>query len=151
VLAVRDHLGELRAASTSSGETGPPWPQVLAVSADLRPVVISFVDDADRLSAYREHLAVDFPVVADPDRLLYRALGAERGRLRDVWSRGTLRMYVDLIRKGRKLRRPRDDTRQLGADAVVGPDGRLEALWLPASPDTRPSITEIAATIRRSR
>lgn len=138
MIAVRDHLDELQDASRSAG------------SVDLLPVVVSFVDDTDRLSAYREHLAIDFPVVGDPDRLLYRALGAERGRLRDVWSRGTLRMYVDLVRKGRKLRPPRDDTRQLGADAVVGPDGHLEARWLPASPDARPSITEIAAEIRRA-
>jgi hypothetical protein len=142
VIAVRDHLDELHEASASHRAAGPSGP--------LRPVVVSFVDDTDRLAAYREHLAIEFPIVADPGRLLYRALGAERGRLRDVWSPGTLRMYVDLIRTGRKLRPPRDDTRQLGADAVVGPDGRLEALWLPASPDARPSITEIADTIRRN-
>jgi hypothetical protein len=139
VIAVRDHIDELRAASRAADSPG---------STDLRPVVITFVDDADRLTAYREHLGIEFPVVADPDRALYRALGVERGRLRDVWSLGTLRMYVHLVRQGRKLRPPRDDTRQLGADAVVGPDGRLEALWLPASPDDRPTVAEMASAMR---
>jgi hypothetical protein len=141
VIAVRDHIDELRAASTASASPG---------SADLRPVVVTFVADADRLTAYREHLEIDFPVVADPDRVLYRSLEVERGRLRDVWSLGTLRMYAHLVRQGRKLRPPRDVTRQLGADAVVGPDGRLEALWRPASPDDRPAVAEIAATILAS-
>lgn len=115
---------------------------------DLRPVVVSFHDDPERLAAYREHLAVEFPIVADPERLLYRALGAERGRLIDVWSPGTLRMYARLVRQGRRLRDVRllaDDTRQLGADAIVDAHGRLAHLWLPDGPDHRPTIEEIAA------
>jgi hypothetical protein len=120
VIAVRDHLDQL---------------------GDALPVVITFAVDPARLAAYRTHLDLGFPVVTDVDRTLYRRLGADRGSLRQVWSPGTLMMYARLIRSGRRLTTPTEDTRQLGADAVVGRDGRLERVWLPESPDARPPIT----------
>ena len=83
--------------------------------------------------------------MSDPDRVLYRALGAGRGRIRDVWSLGTLRMYARLLYRGMRLRRPIEDTRQLGADAVIDRDGALVHAWLPDGPDHRPTVDEIAA------
>ena len=127
MIAVRDHLGQL---------------------GDALPVVITFVDDPARLVAYRAYLGVAFPVLADTDRVLYHLLGAGRGSIRDVWSPGTIKMYVRLIRRGRRLRIPTDDTRQLGADAVLDRDGRLHRVWLPPSPDSRPTLEEVAAVIR---
>ena len=109
---------------------------------EVQPVVVSFNDDVGRLAAYRDFLEVDFPFVSDPERQLYQALGAERGRLRDVWSLGTLRMYARLLVRGMRLRVPIEDTRQLGADAVVDRAGRVVHVWLPDGPDHRPTIDE---------
>jgi hypothetical protein len=85
--------------------------------------------------------------VADTDRTLYQLLGAERGSNRQVWSAGTIRMYPRLIRSGRRLRRPTEDIRQLGADAVVGRDGDLRFLSLPSTPDARPPIGDLIAAL----
>lgn len=126
MLAVREHLGQL---------------------GDSLPVVVTFTDDPARLTAYREHLGLDFPVVADVDRTLYRRLGVGRGSLRRVWSLGTLRMYGGLILRGRRLRRPTEDTRQLGADVVVDRDGRIAKLWIADGPDDRPDVREIVAAV----
>ena len=126
MLAVRDHLDQL---------------------GDVLPIVITFTDDPTRLAAYRTHLGIDFPVVADVDRVLYRRFGAGRGSLRRVWSPGTLVMYARLLRRGRRLHTPTEDTRQLGADAVIDRDGRLHRLWLPPGPDTRPHIDEIIVAV----
>lgn len=122
MIAVRDHLDQL---------------------GDALPVVVTFTDDPGRLAAYREHLDVSFPVLADVDRVLYDLLGAGRGSIRKVWSPGTLAMYGRLLRRGRRLHPPTEDTRQLGADAIVGRDGRLQRVWLPESPDARPPIQTI--------
>ena len=127
MIAVRDHLDQL---------------------GDVLPVVVTFTDDPRRLAAYRTHLQVDFPVLADVDRGLYTLLGAGRGSIRQVWSPGTLAMYARLLRRGRRLRTPTDDTRQLGADAVIDRDGRLAKVWLPPSPDARPAISEIVEVVR---
>jgi peroxiredoxin len=127
VIAVRDHLDQL---------------------GDALPVVITFADDPARLAAYRTYLDIEFPVLADVDRTLYRLLGAGRGSLRRVWSPGTIAMYARLIRRGRRLRPPTEDTRQLGADAVIDRDGRLHRLWLPPTPDARPAVDEIVDAVR---
>ncbi|MGE0139489.1 MAG: AhpC/TSA family protein [Ilumatobacteraceae bacterium] len=111
------------------------------------PVVVTFTDDIGRLDAYREHLGINTPVLADPERSLYRAVGAGRGSLRRVWSPGTLAMYAKLLRRGRRLRPPTEDTRQLGADLLVDADGRLRRLWLPEGPDLRPSVEELVAAV----
>jgi peroxiredoxin len=127
VIAVRDHLHQL---------------------GDALVVVVSFADDPARLAAYRDHLGIDFAVLSDVDRVLYRLLGAGRGSLRRVWSPGTLALYARLLYRGRRLQVSNDDTRQLGADAVIDRDGRLRRLWLPDSPDTRPGIDQIIDAVR---
>lgn len=106
MIAVRDHLDQL---------------------GDTLPVVITFADDPSRLTAYRTYLDLEFPVVADVDRTLYRLLGAGRGSFFRVWSPGTIAMYARLVRRGRRLHAPTEDTRQLGADAVIDRDGRSTA------------------------
>lgn len=118
----------------------------LEAFGDATIAVVTFAAP-DRLAAHRDHLGVPFSVLADPERTLYRFLGAERGSMRQIWSLGTMRMYARLLRAGRRLRRPTEDMRQLGADAVVGRDGRLRYLSLPSSPDTRPPIADLLAAL----
>ena len=115
---------------------------------DALPVVITFAEVPSRLAAYRTYLDLEFPVVADVDRTLYGLLGAGRGSFRRVWSAGTIAMYARLILRGRRLRPPTEDTRQLGADAVIDRDGRLHRLWLPPTPDARPPVDEIVVAVR---
>ena len=109
---------------------------------DATVAVVTFAP-WERLAAYRDHLHVSFPLLSDVDRDLYRLLGAERANSRQVWSLGTLRMYARLVRDGRRLQRPTEDIHQLGADAVVGRDGVLRYLCLPATPDSRPRVDEL--------
>ena len=116
---------------------------------NMLPVVVTFTDDVGRLAAYRAHLDIDFPLLADPTRSLYDLVGAGRGSLRRVWSPGTIAMYARLVRRGRRLRPPSEDTRQLGADLLIDAHGRLRRVWLPESPDRRPSLDEIVAAARR--
>jgi len=113
---------------------------------DATVVVVSFAHP-DRLAQYRHHLQLPFALVSDPDRVLYHLLGAERGTMRQVWNLGTLRLYARLLRRGRRLQRATEDIRQLGADAVVGRDGRLRYLALPEHPDRRPPISDLIAAL----
>ena len=121
MIAVRDHLDRF---------------------GDATVAVVTFTDP-QRLAAYRAHLQVPFAMVSDVDRSLYRMLGAVHGSFRRTWSMSTLRAYGRLLRRGYRLRRPTEDTRQLGADAVIGRDGRLRYLALPNRPDDRPPVTDL--------
>ncbi|HSL58476.1 MAG TPA: AhpC/TSA family protein [Acidimicrobiales bacterium] len=113
---------------------------------DAEIAVVTF-GDPSRLGAHRQHLGVPFPVLADPALAVYGLFGVARGSRRQVWSAGTLRMYARLLRDGRRLQRSTEDVRQLGADAVIGRDGRLRYLSRPSSPDTRPPVAELIAAL----
>ena len=125
MIAVRDHLDQF---------------------GDATIVIVTFAAP-ERLAAYRDHLAVPFTIVTDIDRRLYHLLGAERGSNRQIWSLGTLRMYAGLLRRGRHLSKPTEDIHQLGADAVVGRNGRLRFLSLPSTPDARPPVSDLIAAL----
>jgi len=113
---------------------------------DATIAVVTFAAP-ERLAEYRDHLRLPFAVLADPERRLYDLLGAGRGATRQVWSIGTLRRYVRLVGTGRRLRWPTEDIHQLGADAVIGRDGRLRYLALPAGPDLRPPVEALLAAL----
>lgn len=118
--------------------------------ADAHVAVVTFAGGVMPAAAYRRHLGldeIDVPVLVDPDRAMYRALGASRGSLRRVWSPGTLAMYARLLRAGRRLQRSDEDTRQLGADVVIDRRGRVHRLWLPDGPDRRPPVSELVDAV----
>jgi hypothetical protein len=101
------------------------------------------------LRGYRSRLGLPFPVLADEDRSVYRAYGFGRASLLRVWSPSVLAEYGRLLRAGRRLRRPTEDTRQLGGDVVVGPDGRIAYLRRSSGPDDRPPVDELVEAVAR--
>ena len=125
MLAVRDHLDQF---------------------SDATIVIVTFAA-LERLGTYRDHLAIPFTIATDTDRRLYGLLGAERGSNRQIWSFGTLRMYGGLLLRGRRPQRPTEDMHELGADGVVGRDGRLRYLSLPSTPDARPPVSDLIAAL----
>jgi hypothetical protein len=114
--------------------------------ADATVAVVTFAEP-DRLTVYRAHLDIPFPILSDPTRKLYELLGAGHGTNRQIWSLGTLRIYARFLREGKRPARPTEDIHQLGADAVIGRDGRLRYLALPTSPDRRPPIADLVAAL----
>ena len=104
-----------------------------------------------RLAGHRAHLDVPFPILADVDRLVYRAFDLRRGPVHRIWNPGTLRLYADLLRRGRRLQRPTEDTRQLGGDFVIDPAGRLSAGFWPRSPDDRPTMSALIEAVHQAR
>ena len=117
---------------------------------DISVAVVTF-SDVSELAAYREHLGVPFPLLSDPSRALYRRFDLGRGTLRAVYGWGTLRRYAQLLRRGRRLRRPIADTRQLGGDFVIDPAGVLVATFRETSPVDRPTVDELVSLVRRAR
>jgi len=109
--------------------------------ADTEVVLVTFTDPA-QLVSYRAKTGLPFPILVDADRSVYRAYGLGRASTRRVWSLGVLRTYARLLRRDGvgSLERPTDDTRQLGGDMVVAPDGTLAWGFWSDGPDDRPTI-----------
>ncbi|GAA1089624.1 peroxiredoxin-like family protein [Kitasatospora arboriphila] len=108
--------------------------QAELAAAGVREAVV-FHSPADELRPYADSLP--FPLVADPDRQLYRAFGVERGAraLLDprVWPTvlRALARSVPLALRGKErppAARPLGGRLGLPADFLIGPDGRLFAV-----------------------
>lgn len=93
-----------------------------------------------------------FPVLLDQDRITYRAFGLGRGSFRRVWGWKAARRYLDILRaEGTAgLKRPTEDTLQLGGDFVVDPEGNLSYGFWGDGPDDRPSTEDLIAAVRRT-
>ena len=109
--------------------------------------LITFTTD-EQLARYRHRRQLSFPMLRDPDRAVYDASGLGRGGFLDVWGGRAMRRYWQILRPSgpgrlRDLAAATDDTRQLGADVVIRPDGRLAwGHWSVRSTD-RPSVDDI--------
>ena len=116
---------------------------------DADVVLIAFTS-SDELDAYVQHRRLSFPVLNDADRSVYRAYGFGRGSLRNVWGLLTLRRYAEILRRGgfRDLATPTEDTRQLGGDIVIAPDGTLAWGHWGTGPADRPSIDELRHAVK---
>jgi hypothetical protein len=90
------------------------------------------------------HLGWPGRILTDQDRVLYRRLGVGRAPLWRIYSPATLATYAAVLACGHRLARPVEDTRQLGADAIMI-DGVVRRLWRPRSPDDRPAAAEVIA------
>ena len=117
---------------------------------DAEIVVVTFASPRV-LKGYRRRCAEPLRVVADEDRVLYRAFGFGRGSVWRGWGWRALRRYVELLRSGHRLERTDADTLQLGGNAVVAPDGTLAWLFAGDGPDDRPSVDEIIEAVRSCR
>lgn len=108
------------------------------------PLVVAGFSPPDALAALAAHLGLTGPVVSDPERAVYRRLGLRRAPVWRVYSARTLAGYAGRALRGVPLRKPVEDTRQMGGDALVR-NGRVVRLWRPRTPDDRAAPATIAA------
>ena len=118
----------------------------LAELGQARVALVTFTRQRN-LRGFRALLRLPYPVLADEDRAAYRAFGLGRAPWWRVWGVTTLARYAGLLLRGRRLRRPTEDIRQLGGDFVVGPDGRLVYVHRSKGPADRPSVDELIAAV----
>lgn len=90
-----------------------------------------------------------FPVVADPERLAYRAFGLERGGWGMFFTWRALRRYLGLMFSGWRLRWPgtKEDVFQLGGDFVLDAAKRIVFAHRSADPGDRPTVAALLAAL----
>lgn len=112
-------------------------------------VLVTFTERSD-LARYAAGHQLPFPVVTDPERTAYRAYGLGRGSVARVWGWRALRRYVAILLEDgfAGLRRPTEDTLQLGGDFVIDPAGTLVYGYWGEGPDDRPTVAALLAAAR---
>ena len=105
-----------------------------------RAVFVTFDDPAAVRALLLADVDAPGPVLVDRAREAYHAWGLGRVSFRRLWLDPNLyRQYARLLRSGERIRGSGSDSRQLGGDFVVDPDGRI-AYSRPQQRDDRPPV-----------
>ena len=121
-----------------------------AIEAEGARLVVVTPQSAARAASWRDDVSLgEALVIADPERTLYKALGARRPR--PLWA---LRPRVAAVGVRAILAGDRptvtkgDDTLQLGADVVVDRTGQIAFLHLASDAADRTSPEDLVAVLR---
>jgi len=114
----------------------------------MRIAVVTF-ETSPLVRAYLADTSIAWPVLIDAERRVYRAYGMHRGRLSDIWGLGTWMAYAKELARGRLPRSSGGDTRQLGGDVLIDPDGQVRLHHVGRGPADRPSVAAILDARRR--
>lgn len=109
-------------------------------------------DDAEVLSrSMLDGVSCPYPVLVDVDRTSYGQWGLRRATFAGVWLDPSVwSQYWRLLRSGERIRALGKDTRQLGGDFIVDPQGMI-AYSRPQERDDRPPVGQLLAAIERPR
>ena len=123
-------------------------PEIEAAGARL---VVVTPQSAARAATWRDELSLGSAlVIADPERTLYRALGARRPKPLWVLRPRVASAGLRALLAGERVSVTRgDDTLQLGADVVVNHEGQIAFLHLAADAADRTPPEELITVLRR--
>jgi len=118
-------------------------------AAGARLVVVT-PQSAARAAPWRDELFLgNTLVIADPERTLYKALGARRPKPLWVLRPRVASAGLRALLAGERVGVTRgDDTLQLGADVVVDENGQIVFLHLAADAADRTPPDELVAVVR---
>lgn len=113
-------------------------------------VVISFAKP-EQLLPYQKHHQWPFVILADPKRIAYQAFGLQRLSWFQVFSLSTLRLYVRLLREGKRSQNyGKEDYYQAGGDFLLDRDGNILFAHRSQDPADRPELGKLLEAIDRT-
>lgn len=113
-------------------------------------LVLAMFSAPGNLDSYAEPSG--FTILIDQERNAYSDYGLGRGSIPTIYGLNTIRGYLGLFaRRGlRDVRRPSEDTLQLGGDFVIDPKGVLRYGHWATGPNDRPDINELLQAAKSS-
>jgi hypothetical protein len=114
---------------------------------DVEVVVVTF--EAGPLAlGYAEETSLQWPLLVDAHRVIYREYGMLSASFGDVWGPQTWWAYLKAILHGDRPRKSEGDIYQRGGDVLVDPEGIVRLHHVGKGPADRPSVDEILARVR---
>lgn len=112
-------------------------------------IVVSFARP-ESLVLYQMHHRWPFVLLADPDRNAYRYFDLKRLPWYRVFSPSMLRLYLSLLRKGRRIQNyGKDDYFQAGGDFLLDREGIILFAHRSHDPSDRPTVKRLLEEISR--
>jgi peroxiredoxin len=138
-LPCQHHLGEVKSVKAEFDRRG------------VAIIVVSFAEP-ERLVPYQEHHHWPFVILADSKRIAYQAFALNRLSLLRVFSPSTLKLYVKLLREGKKFQNyGKDDFYQAGGDFLIDRDGNILFAHRSQDPADRPPPEKLLEAVDRTR
>lgn len=130
--------------------------EVIGDSGSRAHVALVTFADSQLLDAYQDRRSVPMPVLMDTDRSVYAHYGLGSGSIAAVWGAATFARYWQILRPSgpgslSDLTRATQDTRQLGGDFVIAPDGTLAWGHWSSGPSDRPSVDDVIDAVTATR
>jgi hypothetical protein len=115
-------------------------------------VVAVSMGTPEGLNRYLAEHPTAVPMLADPERKLYAALGVGRTSWGRLLRPGVVWKYLKMVVRGGKLRRvpEGEDALQLGGDFLIVRDRQLLWAYRSTDPTDRPSVAELLQVIDES-
>ncbi len=98
--------------------------------------------------SYVRETQLEWPLLVDTERVLYRAYGLDRGHWWNIYGPASIWTYSKLLMRGRRLRLPGSDVHQLGGDVLIDPNGVVRLHHIGSGPADRPTFSELLKAIR---
>ena len=98
---------------------------------------------------YVKEAGLTWPLLIDPEQVLYSAYGMTRGSWWLIYGILSIWKYLKLIFSGRLPGKPGKDWRQLGGDVLIDPDGIVRMHYVSTDPHDRPSVERLLEVVVR--
>lgn len=92
---------------------------------------------------YVAETGLNWPLLIDSGRDLYRGYGMLAASFWDIWGPATWRAYLRALLHGEKLQRSEGDVYQRGGDVLIDPAGIVRLHHVGSGPADRPAVAEI--------
>jgi hypothetical protein len=98
---------------------------------------------------YVEDTSLNWPVLMDETREMYRKYGMLTASIWDIWGPRTWWVYLKEISMGAKLRKSEGDIYQRGGDVLIDPVGIVSLHHIGVGPADRPPVERLLQRIDR--
>lgn len=92
---------------------------------------------------YMEENSLEWPLLVDANRDIYRAYGILDAGFWDVWGPSTWWAYLKEILRGHLPEKSSGDVRQRGGDVLIDPEGIVRLHHVGSGPADRPKVDTI--------
>jgi len=112
----------------------------------IKVAIVTFESDYFARS-YAAESGLDWPLLIDANRDLYRSYDMLSATFWDVWGPSTWWVYGKELLKGQKLHKAEGDVMQRGGDVLIDPDGIVRLHHIGEGPADRPAVETILALV----
>lgn len=115
--------------------------------AGIRVCIVTF-DSVAMAETYLRQQQLDWPLLIDSQRELYRAYAFQSGSWWSIYNPKSIWLYLKLIFAGNRVHEPGADFRQFGGNILIDPQGIVRLHYVSNSPHDRPAVNDILAAAK---